>query len=348
MSVRWKFVTTVFIASLIASVAPAQEDARAPWSLIVVSDVHTYLNATLERNFIDLVPCLADLKPRLVVVAGDSTNGNPKDHYTKERADSWWRAFKASLEPLTRAGIPVLPVAGNHDYYRKPHQLAYRDAWKDLATSVAPLQLNGEVPLYYSTDIEGVHLAFAHVVTQELEPKMKAWLEKDLSAASDARSKIVFAHVPFSTVLGERPVKGFKREFGGLLARHGVDAYVCGHEHLAWDEVFEVDGKPVHQVIVGSTSGSYNFPLSLRAYGDYCSGDRCVMPGNGKTIKLESAASRQQENIRVFAVITFVDGKPSIELKAFKPRRPKVGDRLAPKDFTSICNGEIVPFEAQD
>jgi hypothetical protein len=277
------------------------------------------------------VAAIVALRPRLVVVTGDHTNGGDKDSAATVAASGrWWKIFTDHLRPLRDAGIPVLPVAGNHDAYLAGQRAHYAAAFADLAAWAAPLRLNapvpagGEVrldrpPFSYSIDVDGVHLSLAHVVTQGLHREVAAWLAGDLAAASGAALRMVFGHVPMSSVIAA-PSGGFVRSFGGLLEAGRAALYVAGHEHLVWDEDVRLPkGGSVRQVLVGCTSGIYNWapsPASRQRAGCAPAGGapyplRCRMPNGGGAFLLApnklNAGRVIQHHLSSFTVIT-VDG----------------------------------------
>lgn len=353
---KWGFVFLLLLFSGARAVM-ANETSSRPWSAVILSDIHVYKDGTVERNFLELVNCLVPLRPKFVVITGDSTNGNKSDGVSKEKAALWWRSLKASLMPLTQAGAQLFPVAGNHDYYDPVHQRAYKEAWAEPLKRQSQA-LEGNPPLHYSFEYEGVHFAFAHVIAQSLQPTVREWLEKDLSHAKNAKARFVFGHVPFSTVLGEKVPKKFMSELGELLASHNVDAYVAGHEHLVWDETFhfsghfsgqfsgQFSGAAVRQVIIGTASASYNFPISKRVYEKHCTGAQCRMPTTGNPVSLVSEQSRLQSNERTFAMIHADRNGTRLELMTFRPLKPARGDRLAADKVSAFgCEGKIVAFE---
>ena len=107
-------------AMLVFAALPAP--AAEPLRLIVISDVHVSPAGTVAPTFHSAVARIVERRPRFVVIAGDSTNGNKGDHHSPAAIEKWWKALRSALEPLRKAGIPVLPVAGNHDAYRAAHR----------------------------------------------------------------------------------------------------------------------------------------------------------------------------------------------------------------------------------
>src|SRR4051812_8948437 len=111
------------------------------WELVILSDVHVHTDGAINPAFAQVVRHVAARAPRLVVVSGDSTSGNHDDGVGPERVRGWWAALQEALQPLLDAGVPILPIAGNHDYYSAAHQEGYRAAWGDLLAYAAPLQV---------------------------------------------------------------------------------------------------------------------------------------------------------------------------------------------------------------
>ncbi len=246
-----------------------------PWTFAVLSDIHMpRRNLAVVPELPRAIAAIAGLRPRLVVITGDHTNGGDDDSAATVAASGrWWKVFADQLRPLRDAGIPVLPVAGNHDAYLAGQRAHYAAAFADLAAWAAPLTLNAAAPaggrvmldrppFSYSVDVDGVHLALAHVVTQGLHREVAAWLAGDLAKAAGAKLRMVFGHVPVSSVI-QPPSRSFVASFGSLLEAGRAAFYVAGHEHLVWDEDVRLPGgSALRQVLVGCTSGFYNWSPS--------------------------------------------------------------------------------------
>ena len=242
----------------------AQSSTR--WTFAVMSDLHlpNYKTPTVTRT----VAALVALHPRLVVITGDHTNGSGLGPRPGHKLDLWWQAVTGALQPLRDAGIPVLPVAGNHDSYLLGQREGYAAAFADLKAWAAPLEVEqpagnilsvAHAPFSYSVDIDDVHLSLTHVVAQRLDKDVATWLAADLAAASGAKHRIVFGHVPMSSVI-QPPSQTFVSRFGAILAAGHAEMYVAGHEHLVWDEDVELPGGALlRQILVGCTSGFYDF-----------------------------------------------------------------------------------------
>ncbi|HSK03606.1 MAG TPA: metallophosphoesterase, partial [Kofleriaceae bacterium] len=318
------------------SQTPAQQAPvpvkQAPWTIAVMSDIHMpRRNLKVEPELPRAVAAIVGLRPRLVVITGDHTNGGDKDSpATVARSARWWKIFADELRPLRDAGIPVLPVAGNHDAYLAGQRAHYAAAFADLAAWAAPLALNAAVPaggkvmldrppFSYSVDVDGVHLSLAHVVTQGLHREVAAWLADDLARAAGAKLRLVFGHVPMSSVIAA-PSGGFVRALGGLLEAGRAAVYVAGHEHLVWDEDVRLPGGgSVRQVLVGCTSALYNWaPSAASRQRAGCMPEgrgpyplRCRMPNGGGAFLLApdkiNAGRVIQHHRNSFTLIT-IDG----------------------------------------
>lgn len=311
-----------------------------PWTFAVASDIH------MPRRNLGVVPelpraiaALVALRPRFVVITGDHTNGGDTDDpATVAASGRWWKVFVDQLRPLREAGIPVLPVAGNHDAYLPGQRAHYAAAFADLAAWVAPLVLNAPVPrggqvqldrppFSYSVDVDGVHLSLAHVVTQGLHREVAAWLADDLAKGSAARLRLVFGHVPMASVI-QPPNQGFVKTFGALLEAGRAAAYIAGHEHLVWDEdVALPGGGRLRQVLVGCTSGFYNWaPSADSRRRAACAPEapgapfplRCRMPNGGGEFRLAPNKLNQgrviQHHLNSFTLIT-IDGDRVAEVR---------------------------------
>jgi hypothetical protein len=270
------------------------------------------------------------LHPRFVVITGDFTNGATTDGaYRTRKAELWYEAVRIALAPLDAAGIPVFPIAGNHDAYQDGHRRQYAAAWADLAARAAPIAIRTRAtggapyrvdaaPFSYSIDVDGVHLAFAHVVDQHVAPEVLAWLDQDLAAAAGSRASIVFGHVPAVSIL-TAPYLPFARQIGDTLARHGAAAYVAGHEHLVWDETHDLGSSRLHQILIGCSSGAYVFsPSAAARERAACRGVEpnltCAMPQTGQRFRLrrgwKGPVQRQRQTF------TLVDVEPDGTVRA--------------------------------
>ena len=288
------------------------------WSFAVLSDLHlpNPRSAVIDRE----VAALTAMGVRFVVVTGDFTNGSAVVDHRQRRARMWWTAVTDALAPLRDAGIPVLPIAGNHDTYLAWQREGFEKAFGDLERWAAPLDVHpatghgfARAPYSYSVDVDGVHLALANVVDQSLDKDVAAWLTDDLAGAQSARLRIVFGHVPLFSVV-QRPARRFVEQLGTILARGNSDLYVAGHEHVTWDETFSLAAGTIRQVMVGCASGFYVFAPSkaarARAGCEPAGHGRssCTMPNGGRFELVRDRSERMIEHDSATFTVFTVNG----------------------------------------
>jgi hypothetical protein len=301
------------LAALALLLSPARGSGCA---FAVLSDIHVYTNGTAPSQFDALAARLAALRPGFVIVTGDFTDGNEGDTSDQERVSRWWAGVKAGLKPLTEAGIPVLPIAGNHDCYRPVHRQGYAQAWARLRDEAGALKLEGRPPFYYSFDAGGAHFTLMHIVDQDVDPAVEKWALDDISR-SPAKLKLGFGHVPLASAMGHTNA-GFRDGFGARLAQAGLDVYIAGHEHLVWDETLSLGGRGLRQVIVGTAGANYTFPLSERLFAEHCSGSRCTMPHGGEHFSLVPG-TRQQARRQTFLLGDLTAAGLQLRMMALDP-----------------------------
>jgi len=289
------------------------------WSFAVISDLHlpNPRSAVIDRT----VSALIAMGVRLVVVTGDHTNGSAGVDHRRRRVNAWWASVTGALEPLRDAGIPVLPIAGNHDTYLAWQREGFENAFADLDRWAAPLEVHpatgrgfARAPYSYSVDVDGVHLALANIVDQSVDRDVATWLADDLASAASARVRIVFGHVPLFSVI-RRPARGFVEQLGTILARGNAELYVAGHEHLSWDETFTIGaGEALRQVTVGCASGFYVFAPSKAARARAAcepSGhgrSSCTMPNGGRFELVRDRSQRMIEHDAATFTVFTVNG----------------------------------------
>jgi hypothetical protein len=153
----------------------------------VLSDLHirqAHPVTLVPDGVAALMPRVAEMGPELVVVTGDLTSGDEDHRFLDRSIDRWWAAVHEALTPFREAGIPVLPVPGNHDVYRPEQQEGFERAWEDLQGWMAPLVFtatpdgrpSGRPPYYYSVDVGDVHLSLLDVSARNLDPAQEAWI----------------------------------------------------------------------------------------------------------------------------------------------------------------------------
>ena len=190
-------------------------------SFAIVGDLQPF-NEETDRTTSLVVDKVSSLAPDFVLQMGDIAEIGI--------LESSWRRAIAILSGLA-AETPVVPVAGNHDYY-------YGIPSARIFKSVFPIAYADDAPrrnTWHSVTVGPLHIAVLDTEADgERFDRQLAWLADDLRAARNAEVPWIFVamHRPIlaSTVAREDP--RWARELFGLFSEFGVDAAFWGHDHL--------------------------------------------------------------------------------------------------------------------
>lgn len=162
--------------------------------------------------------------------------------------DAQWQS--AFVEPFAdeRLQIPFYAILGNHDHEGDPEsEIGWSgdERWRmPAAYYTFQMPVGAEVVQFFMLDTEALHEELPGHGEQVL------WLAREL-AESAARWKIVAGHHPFHSGGTHDDNPELEGRLGPLLEEHGVDLYLCAHDHhRAW---MEAPGLPP-QVISGAGS----------------------------------------------------------------------------------------------
>ncbi len=154
------------------------------------------------------------------------------------------KAWQKKVDPPNLFGgvmqkFPVYPVLGNHDI-GTGNADAYFKRFPHLQNA-----------RYYSFDSGGVHFA-ALDSNEALAPgtDQAIWLEKDLAAAKDAKFRVVMMHHPLNSAQKRHAGSPHMANLGPLLAKHGVDLVLNGHDHW-YERSTPLNGYGTVQVTAG-------------------------------------------------------------------------------------------------
>lgn len=197
---------------------------------------------------------------RLVVTVGD----NFYDNGVQSATDPQWRSSFEDIYTAPSLQTPWLATLGNHDYRGVPEaQIAYSAhsrRWKlpsryytvRGAAFGAPhvdFFMLDTSPLVNKYRLEVGSQIRRNVLTQDVAAQL-AWLDHAL-AASRAPWKLAFGHHPiFSGGSSHGNTPEMIAQVEPILKRHGVQAYVAGHDHDM--QFIERDGLHLIQAGAGS------------------------------------------------------------------------------------------------
>lgn len=189
------------------------------WSFAFTSDSHDDRTGLFSR----VLSTVEASDMEFLVHGGDMTQRN--------KAEEWGRFRKAAASFRK----PLHPVIGNRDKIGKEGRKRFERRFGLPGTS-------------YSFTRNDAHFAVLDNAEGSLPDKTLSWLERDLAQHPKGKDGVAFLilamHIPPATV--EIQPHGTRAGYGaqsgkllGILKRHGVDAILCGHEHMNLTEDWE-------------------------------------------------------------------------------------------------------------
>ena len=243
---------TQFLAAvlLLGAAAPSPVQAQTPWRFVVVGDTRSTDAATVINAQIvgELANEIVRQNARFVILPGDLVYSGSL---------SAFQLWKSTMGPVYQAGIPVLPVMGNHDAFDVA-------AWKQVfGPDIPDTGPVNEIDRTFSFTHENVlvlgldNYVASGRVNQE-------WVDSTL--ASNTRPHVfAFGHLPafkanHTDCLDDYPVD--RDAFWSSLQSARAGAYFAGHDHFYnHARIGDGDDNPandVHQLIVGSGGAPFH------------------------------------------------------------------------------------------
>lgn len=199
-------------------------------------------------------------RPDFVCFVGDLIWGLTRDHRPNADAAAlraeWDRALGAEMKPLADLGVPVYPIAGNHDTFNAASEQVWREVFPGLPSNGPPGQeglsyfvRRGDLLIIglnvYATAMGAPSTVFGGRVDYR-------WVDRVLTEQADARHRLVMGHTPVFSVNGYTARHWcMSPEFGGpfwdVLVKHRVTAYLTSHV-IAFDA-------QAHRDVLQITSG---------------------------------------------------------------------------------------------
>lgn len=213
---------------------PPMPEAPGSWHFTAYGD---FGNGT--RAMRDVITNIKADTPEFIVSAGDQV-------YPDSTAKNWETKLDGEHQLGGLASkVPFVPNMGNHDMKPEPDEYFKR----------FPYIENGR---YFKASYKNVDM-FSVDTNQSVAPgsAQHAWLSQAL-ADSTAAWKIVQVHHPMMSVLSKFHYKETSRlpkDLGPLLAKHGVDLVVAGHEHW-YERSKALNEAGTVQVTVGGGGGA--------------------------------------------------------------------------------------------
>jgi hypothetical protein len=232
------------LAATPGPVGPPRGDTR----LVLISDLNaSYGSTTYIAEVHRGVALIPTLRPDLVICAGDMVAGQ-KAGLGRQRLAAMWAGFDRSvLGPLRQAGLPFAPAMGNHDASgaRSGGRLLFDDDrreaarfWRSRRDALGLTFVDsGDFPFLYAIRRKEAFVLVWDASTAQVPAEQLRWAERVLEspAARSAGRRLVVGHLPLRAVSQgrDRPgeVLAQPAALQQMLERHGVEAYVSGHQH---------------------------------------------------------------------------------------------------------------------
>jgi 3',5'-cyclic AMP phosphodiesterase CpdA len=221
---------------------------RGAQRLVLISDLNSSYGSTTYIPEVDRgVSLIQELRPDLVICAGDMVAGQ-KEGLSAAQLAAMWAAFERRvLAPIRRANVPFLPAMGNHDASSLRQGGGYRFAadrqaaerfWRPRQGQLGLYFADaGGFPFFYSVRQGDLFVLVWDASSATMPPEQLRWAEQALTSPSarTARRRLVVGHLPLQGVAQGRDgggnVLAGAAALRQLLERHGVQAYVSGHQH---------------------------------------------------------------------------------------------------------------------
>lgn len=221
------------------------DDDDVAW-VVQLSDLHFSVHhPERARDFVEMVgPTLSLIKPFLVLITGDLTDGKSKDLLTMKQDENEWIEYRNVMdEVIERSGLDksiFYDLRGNHDNFGVPaigssfdffskYSINSRNGRKGQVNSVT-VQTAARKFLFVgfdstmSTGLRGPTNLFGHPTDQllsDMDLELSKW------NSTERVTKISFGHFPLSFSAASSSGKSLKDVF----LKNSVSAYLCGHLH---------------------------------------------------------------------------------------------------------------------
>lgn len=290
---------------------------KANRKIVVISDFHDYPGGRKT----DLAQRVKDLKPDLILLAGDLIQG------TKYRNPATLKQIRDFLAELSE-DCPVVICRGNHDLikYDEAADIAYRSLEDARPGMVFPLE-NEKVscddirvveftPGRKSFAPSGQDSGFA------LRDFVESWEKSGIKFEEDDKFSILLTHNPKIVAQALSTYEQKKLGFTGeMLARlkelsntfNQFDMFACGHLHSGYRKADTISANPDKYI----DRGYWEMPLEVDINGkttffrpwvyketDFCRGNIYVGKGGERVIQLENGhyyyfASKEAEPVLI-------------------------------------------------
>ena len=223
---------------------------RGDQRLACISDLNASYGST---NYIETVhqgvKLLRDLRPDLVICAGDMVAGQ-KRGLSSQHLDAMWQSFHQQvLQPLRGDGLPFAASMGNHDASSSRNASGYVFAldreraarfWRQQQQQLGiNYHESSQFPFRFSFQQGNVFVVNLDASSAQIRAEDWQWADQQLSTplARQAMLRLVIGHLPPYAISQGRDRAGEvlrnPERLLQLMKQHAVHLYISGHHH-AW------------------------------------------------------------------------------------------------------------------
>ena len=208
-------------------------------SFALISDLNgRYGSTSYHHRVSDAIEAIVELQPDLAICTGDMIAGQQQPRLDQDWLDRMWSGLNFTVvDPVGRAGIPLLVTPGNHDGSAYPEYALERQRfaaqWDGRKPELEMLAGSQWARRYAARMGSILLLGFDGTRTGPLPGDELAFVEEMLEKyGSAASATVVFSHLPMWPL-----TKGREHEIIDdptllkVLHEHGVDVYASGHHH---------------------------------------------------------------------------------------------------------------------
>jgi hypothetical protein len=191
-------------------------DSTVPIRFVIEGDSRSE-SSGVGAGYAQLIARIQKDAPAFILDSGDYTTLSLPNEWVQ------WMEAGDSIGPI----IPRLTTIGNHEIIADTY-FGLMDLPKNGSDDVK----NQEK--WYSEDYGPIHIVSLYTAFGSLDYHTKEWLDKDLAAASGAKWKVVFMHMPPYNAgkHGEDKVRtDIREQWVPLFEKYGVDVVAGGHDH---------------------------------------------------------------------------------------------------------------------
>jgi 3',5'-cyclic AMP phosphodiesterase CpdA len=282
---RKSFLTRVLpslILLIAAALLPATGLAKdKTWKFVVLSDTRSnpcdgdWKGGVNSETLARIAAAVAREKPDLVLVPGDLVLGRTwRECGQPDPFNTQLRNWRAAMDPVYAARIPVLPTRGNHELLSKDHfpdEPCHTLTPDPAALSTWLAVFGNDVPQNGPAGQKGLTYAYPHknaifIALDELTDHLSydpSWLDAMLKKYK-RRHLFLFGHYPAFGVMHRDNLScneaGRDNLWKTMDANNGR-LYFCGHDHL-YDRIAVTGpaGNHIRQVLTGNGGAPfYNY-----------------------------------------------------------------------------------------